>query len=71
MIIDRHLIVFPLFKILKHCLVFTLNPASLIEGQRFPPAFCIVLMLKTVLNHLKLQSTHRSNDFTAIKLTDK
>ena len=39
--------------------------------HRLPAAFGIVLVLQTILDHLKLQLAHGADNLTVIKLVDK
>ena len=67
----RHILVFALLESLQFRRVVTLNPAGLVQAQRFPTAFGAVFILQTVLDNLKLQLTYRTDDLTPVELVDE
>ena len=68
LLVLSHILVLALLEGLEFLLVITTDPASLVQMHRFPAALCIVFILQTVLNDLKLQLSYGANDFTVIKL---
>ena len=52
-------------------LVFAGNPCGLVERNGLVATRGVILMQQTVLDHLKLKFTHRSNDFPSGHLTRK
>ena len=47
------------------------DPAGLVEREGLPAAFGVVLVLQTILNHLKLQLAHGADDLAPVELVDK
>ena len=66
----RHILVFALLESLQFRRVVTLNPAGLVQAQRFPTAFGAVFILQTVLDNLKLQLTYRTDDLAPVELVE-
>ena len=48
-----------------------LYPACLVEGNGFPAALGIVLILQSVLDDLKLQLSHRTDNLASVELVDE
>ena len=71
LLVLRHVLVFTFLEVLEFRFIVALNPTSLIEVYRFPATFRIILILQAVLDHLKLQLTHRTYDLPVIELVDE
>ena len=71
------------FAVLGHVLVFTFlegiqfgrivafNPAGFVQTDGLPTALGIVFVLQTVLDHLELQLSYRTDNLAAVELIDK
>ena len=71
LLVLRHILVLTLLEVLELLLVVALYPTGLIQVDGLPTAFRIVLVLQAILDDLKLQLSHRSDDLTVIKLVDE
>lgn len=69
--VGGHELMLALLEILKRQRIIALYPASLVHRHRLPAALRAILMEESVLNHLELQLSDRTDDFTAIELMDK
>ena len=70
-LIFGHILILTLLEVLQFGIVVALYPAGLIEVNGFPATFRIVLILKTILDHLELQLTHGTDDLSVVELVDK
>ena len=66
-----HILILTLLEILQLLLVVTLYPAGFVKMDRFPAALGIILVFQTILDNLKLQLAHGSDNLAAIELIDK
>ena len=58
-------------EVVERLLVVALDPTSLVETDRLPLTLRAILMQQAILNHLKLQLTHRTDDLPSVELIDK
>ena len=66
-----HILIFTFLESFQLCRIITFHPTSLIQTYRLPTTRCIILVLQTILNYLKLQLSHRTDNLTSIELIDK
>ena len=66
-----HILILTLLEVLQLGIVVAFYPARLIEVYRFPAAFRIILILKTILDYLELQLTDGTDDLSVVELVDK
>ena len=66
-----HILVLALLESLEFGFVVALNPASLVETYRFPAALCIIFVLESVLDDLKLKLSYRTDEFPSVELVDE
>ena len=66
-----HILIFTFLESFQLCRIITFHPASLIQTYRLPTTRCVILVQQTILNHLKLQLSHRTDNLTSIELTAK
>ena len=68
--VERHVLVLALLEVLQFGLIagHHLYPACLVEGNGFPAALGIVLILKTILDNLELKLTYSADNLSSIKL---
>ena len=66
-----HILVFTFLEGFQFCGIIAFYPTSLIKAYWFPTTGRIVFIQQTVLNDLKLQLSHRTDNLTAIELIDK
>ena len=71
LLVFRHILglVFP--EIRQLIFVQSLNPARLVKVDRLPSAGSAILMEQPLFDNLKLQCTHRTDDFTPVELVRK
>lgn len=63
-----HVLVLALLEILQFFGVVRLNPAGLMQVNRFPTTFGVVLILQAILDYFELKLAHRADDFTSVEL---
>ena len=63
-----HILILTLLEIVEFLLIIALYPASFMEMNRLPTALGIVLILKTILDNLKLKLTYSADNLSSIKL---
>ena len=63
-----HVLILTLLEIVEFLLIIALYPASFMEMNRLPTALGIVLILKTILDNLKLKLTYSADNLSSIKL---
>ena len=66
-----HILILTLLEIVEFLLIIALYPASFMEMNRLPTALGIVLILKTILDNLKLKLTNSTYYTATIELIDK
>lgn len=66
-----HILIFAFLESFQFCRVITFYPTSLIKTHRLPSARRVVLIQQTILDNLKLQLPHRTDNFTTVELIDK
>ena len=66
----RHILIFALLESLKFLLAVSFYPAGFMQMDGLA-ASCIVLMLQTILDDLKLELAYRANNATVVELVDK
>ena len=66
-----HILILTFLKGFQFGRIITFNPAGLVKADRFPTALRIVFILQTILNHLELQLSYRSDNLPSIKLIHK
>ncbi len=66
-----HILILTLLEVVKFGCIITLYPASLVEMDGLPAALGIVLVLKAVLDDLKLQLTDGTDDTAVVELVDE
>ena len=66
-----HILILTLLEVFKFGCIITLYPASLVEMDGLPAALGIVLVLKAVLDDLKLQLTDGTDDTAVVELVDE
>ena len=66
-----HILILTLLEVLQFGIVVALYPASFIEVNGLPATFRIILILKTILDHLELQLPHGADDLAVVELVDK
>ena len=69
--IGSHELILTFLECLQLGLIITLYPAGLVEACRLPSAQSVILMLQTVLYHLKLKLTYRAYELAAVELVDE
>ena len=69
--VQRHKLMFALFKRCQGIGIVALNPACLVEMYRLPSALRAVFVEQTLLYNLKLQLSDSADKLAAIKLVDK
>ena len=67
----RHVLVFAFLEGFQLCRIIALNPARLVEAERFPTALRAVFVLQTILDDLKLQLPHRTDNLPPVELVDE
>ena len=63
-----HILILTLLEIVEFLLIIALYPAGFMEMNRLPTALGIVLILKTILDNLKLKLTYSADNLSSIKL---
>ena len=63
-----HILILTFLECLKFLSIVALNPASLMQMNRFPTTLGVVLVLKSVLDNLKLKLAYSTHDSATIKL---
>lgn len=66
-----HVLILTLLELVEFCLVVALHPACLVKMNRLPAALRVILVLETILDNLKLELTHSTDDLTTVKLIDE
>ena len=71
LLILRHILILALLEVLQLLLVVALYPAGLIQMHGLPAALGVVLVLQSVLDHLKLQLADGADDLAVVELVDE
>ena len=66
-----HILILAFLEVLQFSVIVALYPTGLIQMYGFPTALRVVLVLQTVLDHLKLQLPHGTDNLTVIELVDE
>ena len=66
-----HILVLTFFERFQLCRIITFYPAGFIQANRFPAAFCVIFVFKTILDYLKLQLSYSTDNLAAVELIDK
>ena len=64
----RHILILTFLESFQFSRIIAFNPAGFIQTQRFPAALGIVFIFQTVLNNLKLQLTHCTDNLASVEL---
>ena len=67
----RHILILTFLESFQFSRIIAFNPAGFIQAQRFPATLRIVFIFQTLLNNLKLQLPHRTDNLTSVELVDK
>lgn len=66
-----HVLVFAFLKGIQFGRIVAFNPAGFVQTDGLPTALGIVFVLQTVLDHLELQLSYRTDNLAAVELIDK
>ena len=69
--IERHELMLAVLEGFEGFFVITLYPASLIKAYWFPAALGVILVQQAVLDNLKLQLPHSTNNLAVVELVYK
>ena len=66
-LVGGHICVLTTLKVSKLLGIVALDPAGLVDRYGLPAALCAILVLETVLDNLKLERTHGTDNLAAVE----
>ena len=69
--VGSHILCLAFLEHIEFGIVVTLDPAGFVHLQRLPFTFGLVFVLQAVLDDLKLELSHRTDDLTTVQLADE